>query len=310
MGAIVDGEVSPPVVAGILVALASRGEHPDEILGAARALRARWLPVAHALPVVLDIVGTGGDAAGTINLSTMAAIVVAAAGIPVAKHGNRAASSVCGSADVLEAAGYPLDVPPERSAHALAQANFVFLFAPNHHPAVKRVAPVRRDLGIPTIFNLIGPLTNPASPTHLVVGVARAHAQETIAGVLERLGMRGAVVHGAGGMDEVAGEGITRVVEFGEGLRAFDVDPAALGVRASRAALAGATKEACVDAFYAILGGEQSPRADAVALNAALALVVAGAQSSLADGLEVSRALLREGAALRVFERAKAALRG
>jgi anthranilate phosphoribosyltransferase len=304
VGAIVDGEIGPTLAAGILIALASRREALDEVAGAARAMRARATAVEHGLPLVLDVVGTGGDGAGTINLSTMAALVVAAAGVPVAKHGNRAASSVCGSADVLEAAGFPLDASPERCARMLRATNFTFLFAPQYHPAMRRIGPVRRELGVPTIFNYLGPLTNPASPTHAVVGVARAESAEMVAQVLSRLGVRGVVVHGAGGMDEVSGEGISRVVEFAEELRAFEIDPARLGVYAPLRALAGATREACVEAFFAILGGERSPRSDAVALNAALAMTVAGIEARLETGLERARALLHAGEPLRVFRRA------
>lgn len=298
------------MAAGVLVAIAARGEERDELSGAARAMRARCVRVEHDLPMVLDVVGTGGDGRGTINLSTMAALVVAAAGIPVAKHGNRATSSVCGSADVLEAAGFPIDPGPERCARMLREAGFTFLFAPQYHPAMKNVGPVRRELGIPTIFNLLGPLTNPANPTHLIVGIARAGALEMIAGVLERLGMRGVAVHGAGGMDEVAGEGISQAVEFGTGLRSFEIDPSEYGVHAPLRELAGATREACVEAFFAILGGERSARADAVALNAALAIAVAGVRPDVGEALALARELIASGAGMRVFERAKAVARG
>lgn len=292
------------------MAIAARGEHVDEVAGAAIAMRQRSVHVEHHLPLVLDIVGTGGDAAGTINISTMAALVVAAAGIPVAKHGNRAASSVCGSADVLEAAGLPLTSSAEQCARMLREANFTFLFAPQHHPAMKQVGPVRRELGVPTIFNLLGPLTNPANPTHLVIGVAREQVMEMVASVLERLGAQGIVVHGAGGMDELAGEGISRCVEFGNGLRSSEIDPSGFGVRASLREIAGATREDCLAAFEAILGGERSPRADVVALNAALGIKVAGVRASLDEAFALARELLRAGEGLRVFERAREIARG
>ncbi len=300
-----DGTVGPSLAAGILVALAARGEQRDEVAGAALAMRERCVRIEHGFPMLLDIVGTGGDGAGTINLSTMAALTAAAAGIPVAKHGNRAASSVCGSADVLEAAGFPLDASPERCARMLRETNFTFLFAPVYHPATARIGPVRRELGVPTIFNLLGPLTNPARPTHAVVGVTSTASAEMLAAVLERLGTRGAVVHGAGGMDEVAGQGISRVVEFGAGLRAFEIDPAQLGVHAATSALCGSSLQACVDAFHSILGGERSPRTDVVALNAALAILVTGVRESLAQAYELARSLLWAGEPLRVFERAR-----
>ncbi len=290
--------------------MAARGEADSEVAGAAIALRERCVRVEHDLPIVVDVVGTGGDAAGTINISTMAALVVAAAGVPVAKHGNRAASSVCGSADVLEAAGLPLDVPPERCAQMLREANFAFLFAPNHHPAMKRVGGVRRELGIPTIFNLVGPLTNPASPTHLVVGVAREGTMEILASVLARLQMRGVVVHGSGGMDEVCGDGVSRVLEFGEEMRAWEIDPREYGVSASRKDVSARTLDECAQAFLAILGGERSGRSDVVALNAALALHACGVRSSVGEALELATGLQRAGEGLRVFQRAKKIARG
>jgi anthranilate phosphoribosyltransferase len=298
------------MVAGVLVAIAARGEAPDEVAGAALAMRERCVRLEHDLPLVVDVVGTGGDGAGTINISTMAALVVAAAGIPVAKHGNRAASSVCGSADVLEASGYPIDASPETCARMLRETGFTFLFAPRYHPAMKAVGPVRKELGVPTIFNLLGPLTNPARPTHAVVGVASVRALEMVAAVLERLGVRGVAVHGSGGMDELAGDGISTVVEFGGGVRRYTIDPAAFGVRASRGDLAGATREACVEAFTRVLEGERSGRADVVALNAALAIAVTGARPSLEEAFELAQTTLRSGEALRVFERAKAVGRG
>ncbi len=268
-------------------------------------MRERALRVEHDLPVLVDVVGTGGDGSGTINISTMAALVVAAAGLPVAKHGNRAASSICGSADVLEAAGLPLDVSAERCVRMLREAHFAFLFAPHYHPAMRHVAPVRKELGVPTLFNLLGPLTNPANPTHVVVGVAQVRVAEMVAEVLERLGTRGAVVHGASGMDELAGEGISRIVEFGDGLRSVDVDPSALGIRATPRDLAGSSAEACLEAFTMILRGERSPRADVVALNAAVALTSTGTHSTLEGAFRAARELLWAGEAWRVFERAR-----
>lgn len=310
IGAMVDGEVTPNQVAGALVALAFRGEDQEEVTGAVRAMRARCVRIEHDLPLVVDVVGTGGDGHGTINISTMAALVTAAAGIPVAKHGNRAASSACGSADVLEAAGLPLDTEPGVCLRMLREAHFTFLFAPQYHPAMRIVAPVRRELGIRTIFNLLGPLTNPATPTHQVVGVAAPEAMEMVAGVLERLGMRGVVVHGSGGMDEVAGEGTTALLEFGDGLRRRELDPRSFGVHAPLATLAGGSLDACRDAFFSILGGERSPRADVVALNAAVAIAAAGAQPSLSVAFERARELIASGEPLRLFERARAIARG
>jgi anthranilate phosphoribosyltransferase len=312
IGEIMDGGLSPIQAAGLFTALAAKGESVDEIAGAARAMRDRSLRVAHDLPVVADIVGTGGDGADTINISTMAALIVAAAGVPVAKHGNRAASSTCGSADVLEAAGLDLDVPPERAAKALARTGFAFLFAPRYHPAMKYVAPVRRELGVRTIFNVLGPLTNPARATHQVVGVARPELLEPVGAVLRELGTQaGAVVHGPGGIDEIGGEGVTQVASFDAwGPRRWTLDPADFGVRASRADIAGGSLRACSDAFGAILGGEASPRADVVALNAALALHLCGSAPSMRDAFELARSVQRSGKALLTFVASRGASNG
>lgn len=273
-------------------------------------MRERCVPIRHALPLLVDVVGTGGDGAGTINISTMAALVVAASGVPVAKHGNRAASSACGSADVLEAAGLPLEVSPDVSARMLQEVGFAFLFAPYYHPATKQVGPIRRELGIRTIFNLLGPLTNPALPTHQVVGVAKEESMEIVARVLEQLGVRGAVVHGSGSIDEVAGEGTTQVLSFGNGLRRWEIEPSDLGIHTPLSALAGGSVEACREAFLSILGGERSPRADVVALNAALMLVCTSVEPALAPGLERARKVMASGEPLRLFERAKEIARG
>jgi len=312
IGEIMDGGLSPIQAAGLFTALAAKGESVDEIAGAARAMRERSLHVRHDLPVVADIVGTGGDGADTINISTMAALVVAAAGVPVAKHGNRAASSACGSADVLEAAGLELDVPPERAAKALARTGFAFLFAPRYHPAMKYVAPVRRELGVRTIFNVLGPLTNPAGATHQVVGVARPELLEPVGAVLRELGTQAAaVVHGPGGIDEIGGDGLTQVVSFdANGPRTWTLDPSEYGVRASRADIAGGSLKACSEAFQAILGGEDSPRADVVALNAALALHLCGNGLSMRDAYEVARSVQRSGKALLTFVAARGASNG
>ena len=312
IGEIMDGGLSPIQAAGLFTALAAKGESVDEIAGAARAMRERSLHVRHDLPVVADIVGTGGDGADTINISTMAALVVAAAGVPVAKHGNRAASSACGSADVLEAAGLELDVPPERAAEALARTGFAFLFAPRYHPAMKYVAPVRRELGVRTIFNILGPLCNPARATHQVVGVARPELLEPVGAVLRELGTQAAaVVHGPGGIDEIGGDGPTQVASFdADGPRRWTLDPAEYGVRASRADIAGGSLEACSEAFGAILGGEDSPRADVVALNAALALHLCRNALPMRDAYEVARSVQRSGKALLSFVAARDASNG
>ncbi|HVS47100.1 MAG TPA: anthranilate phosphoribosyltransferase [Verrucomicrobiae bacterium] len=306
IGEVMDGALTPVRAGGLLVALAAKGEAVSEVVGAARAMRERSLHVAHGLPMVADIVGTGGDGANTINISTMAALVVAAVGVPVAKHGNRAASSACGSADVLEACGLSLDVSPDVASRMLCGAGFTFMFAPAYHPAMRNVAPVRRELGIRTIFNVLGPLTNPASATHQVVGVARPELLELVGDTLRGLGVRaGAVVHGSGGIDEVSGCGTTQVYSFDEGgTRHWSIDPSAFHLDVPLEAVVGGSIQACKDAFLAILGGEHSGRADVVALNAALALHVCGRASTLDEAFELARATLREGAALRTFAHA------
>lgn len=307
IGEIMDGAFTAVQSAGLLTALAMRGEDLTEVIGAARAMRDRSLHVEHGLPMVVDVVGTGGDGANTINISTMTALTVAAAGVPVAKHGNRAASSACGSADVLEASGMAIDVEPDLAAKMLRETGFTFMFAPRYHPAMKNVAPVRRELGVRTVFNVLGPLTNPARATHQVVGVAREEQIELMGDVLRGLGVRsGAVVHAASGIDEVGGEGPTTVYTFDEGeSRRWTIDPERYGVRTPLDAIRGGTVEACKDAFERILSGEQSPRADVVALNAGLVLTVCKRARDLKEGLEQARTLLREGRAAVVFERAK-----
>lgn len=307
IGDVMDGAHSPAQAAGLLVALAAKGEDVEEIVGAARAMRERSLHVDHTLEDVVDVVGTGGDNANTINVSTMAALVVAAAGLPVAKHGNRAASSACGSADVLEATGLPLDIAPETARRMLEGCNFTFMFAPRYHPAMKNVAPIRRELGVKTIFNVLGPLTNPARATVQVVGVSREPLTTVLGDVLRGLGVRrGAVVHAASGIDEVAGDVPTNVYSFDEtSQRKWTIEPEDFGIRTPLSAIVGGSVEACRDAFLSILGGERSARADVVALNAALVLYTAGQEPSLRSGLERAQAILASGDALRTYERAK-----
>jgi anthranilate phosphoribosyltransferase len=307
IGAIMDGEITPSQGAGLLVALAARGEDVDEIVGAARAMRERSLHVNHGLPEVVDVVGTGGDGANTINISTMAALVTAAAGVPVAKHGNRAASSACGSADVLEATGLPIDLAPERAAQMLREANFTFMYAARYHPAMKNVGPIRRELGVRTIFNVLGPLTNPARATVQIVGVARPELLEPLAHVLVELGVRrGAVVFGENGIDEVAGDVPTSVYSFnGSGGKRWTLDPADYGIATPLAAIVGRSVDEAREAFLAILSGEKSARADVVALNAALALHTVGTDPTMQAALERARSILAAGAALRTYERAK-----
>jgi len=305
IGAMMDGAWTPAQTGAFLTALAVKGETVEEVVGAARAMLARAVRVRHELPLVTDTCGTGGDGACTINVSTAAAFVVAGCGVAVAKHGNRAASSRCGSADVLEAAGIAIDEPPAAAARQLAREHFTFLFAPNYHPAAKAIAGIRRELGIRTVFNVLGPLANPAGATHQVIGVASEAHLEIVGRALQELGARaGTVVHAANGLDEVAGDVPTHLYEFGSfGTRRRTVDPAELGLNAPSSALAGGGPAENAAALRAILEGEASPRAEVVALNAALLLVVAERAGDLHEGLTLARASLADGAALAVFDR-------
>ncbi len=304
IGAIMDGEWTPVQAGAFLGALATKGETADELIGAARAMRRRSMRVEHELETVVDVCGTGGDGAGTINVSTCAGIVLAACGVAVAKHGNRAASSRSGSADVLEALDVRIDEPPADARARLESGRFAFLFAQHYHPAMKAVAPVRRELRARTVFNLLGPLTNPARATHQLIGVANAAHVDLVGAALCGLGARaGAVVHAASGIDEVAGDAPTDVYQFGRGgSYRYRIDPADHGIAAPAGALAGGDPAENAAALLAILQGERSPRADVIALNVALALVVADRAASLAEGLAAARAHMHDGSALAVLE--------
>jgi anthranilate phosphoribosyltransferase len=304
LGAIFDEQMTTNQAAALLIALASRGETTEEVIGAATAMRQRARRVDHRLPLVLDIVGTGGDGTGSINISTAAALVVAGAGVTVAKHGNRAASSACGSADVLEALGVPLDRDPVETAELLISDRVAFLFAPRYHPAMKAVAGLRRELGVRTIFNLLGPLCNPAGAQRQLVGVFGEAQMELVAEAMQGLGIEaGMVVHSASGMDEVSGDGPTWVAQFGpDGGSRWVLDPEKYGVRASVDQLRGGDASTNAELILAILRGERSPRADVVALNAALALMLAGAAADLDEGMALARTSIRSGAALEALD--------
>src|SRR5213592_1659517 len=232
MGSVMRGESTPAQIAGFLIALRVKGETADEIAGCAEAMRAHALPVLPERDDLVDTAGTGGDGARTINISTAAALVAAAAGAGVAKHGNRAVSSSSGSADVLEALGFNLELPPETIARSIDELGFGFLFAPTHHPAMRHAAPVRRELATRTVFNVLGPLTNPARARAQVVGVYAPELVPTLADVLARLGARHAfVVHGAGGIDELSPAGPNLVCEVVDGaVQEREIDPLDLGV--------------------------------------------------------------------------------
>jgi anthranilate phosphoribosyltransferase len=306
MGVIMDGQAQPSQIAGLLMALALKGERPNEMVGFAQTMRARATPLPRR-PArdVIDTCGTGGDAAHTFNVSTAAALVVAGAGVAVAKHGNRAVSSRCGSADVFEALGVNLEATPDQVVDALDHAGIAFFFAPAWHPSMRHAGPTRRELGVRTAFNLLGPLTNPAGATRQLVGVSRPEHTELVARTLGILGAERAwVVHGAGGLDELSTLGHSKVSEWRHGsVNTFYVHPADVGLpTASRSDLAGGTAADNVGVVESILEGERGARRDIVRLNAAAALLVAGAVPSLQDGVALATASLDDGAARRALD--------
>ena len=304
IGIIMDGAVEDVVVAAVLAALRAKGETGAEVAAAARAMRARSLAVKVKNPEKsVDTCGTGGDGAETINISTTAALLVAAAGVPVAKHGNRSVSSRCGSADVLEAAGVILDATPEMMAKLHDEIGIAFLFAPRLHPAMKAVMPVRRALGVRTVFNLLGPLTNPAGVERQVIGVWGPDVQALMAAALADLGARRAlVVHSDDGLDEISVCAPTSVIEVrdGEVARTWKIEPTALGIEVTDpASLKGGDAGENLRRMRAILGGEEeSPAAEAVALNAGAALYVAGVATDLEEGFRRASEVRQSGAAL------------
>jgi anthranilate phosphoribosyltransferase len=294
------GEATAAQIGGLLVALRLKGETADEIAGCAEAMRAHVLSVQPQRDDLVDTAGTGGDGARTINISTAAALVAAAAGAGVAKHGNRAVSSSSGSADVLEALGFELELPPERIEQSIDELGFGFLFAPTHHPAMRHAAPVRRELAARTVFNVLGPLTNPAGARAQVVGVYAPSLVRTIAEVLAQLGARRAfVVHGAGGIDELSPAGPNLVCEVVDGgVREREIDPLELGVpRCQPEELRGGSPDENAAAIHAVFRSENGGRRSAVLLNAAGAIAAAGHATDLREGLELARAAVDSGAA-------------
>jgi anthranilate phosphoribosyltransferase len=291
MDEIMRGDATQAQIAGFLVALRAKGETTDEIAGCAEAMREHVLPVHPTRDDVVDVVGTGGDGARTFNISTVAAIVAAAAGAAVAKHGNRAVSSASGSADVLEALGFQLEQPPERIAESIDRLGFGFMFAPAHHPAMRHAAPVRRELGTRTIFNLLGPLTNPAGVRAGIFGVYSPGLVRRIADVLVALGShRAYVVHGAHGIDELSPAGPNRACEVVNGtVTERTIDPAELGLaRADADELAGGTPEENARTARELLAGAHGAKRDAVVLNAAGAIAASGHAADLHDGLALA----------------------
>jgi len=306
MAMIMRGEAAPAQIAGLLVGLAMKGERPDELVGLATTMREHAVRLARAPGPVFDTCGTGGDRSGSFNISTAAALVVASCGVRVAKHGNRSVSSLCGSADVLQALGVEVQMSPEHASRCLVDAGIAFLFAPTFHPAMRHAAQARKDLGVRTAFNLLGPLTNPARPTRQVVGVPRPELTELIARTLLRLGAERAwVVHGADGLDELSTTGHTKVSEVRNGaVHTFYVHPADYGLpKASVGALAGGDAAANGAIIEQVLAGRPGPARDVVLLNAGAALLVAGVEDSVRGGIARAAQVIDSGATRETLSR-------
>jgi anthranilate phosphoribosyltransferase len=306
MREVLEGRAAPAALAGLLVALVVKGERPAEIVGFARTMREHAVKLSAPAGDVFDTCGTGGDRSGTFNISSAAAIVVAACGVKVAKHGNRAASSQCGSADVFERLGVNIAATAAVTERTLHDANISFFFAQTFHPSMKHAAPVRRELGLRTAFNLLGPLTNPAGATRQIVGVPRAELTDLMARSLALLGStRAWVVHGADGLDELSTTGYSKVAECRDGaVHTFHVHPSDFGLaKASPADLKGGDAAANADIITGVLSGRTGPARDVVLLNAGAALFVAGRAGSVREGIAMAGAAIDRGAARETLER-------
>jgi len=300
MNQIMTGEATPLQVASFLTALRMKGETVQEITGAARVMREKVHRVRVKAGLVLDTCGTGGDQKGTFNISTASAFVVAGAGIAVAKHGNRSVSSQSGSADVLAALGVKIDAPKEKVEECVERIGIGFLFAPLLHEAMKYAVQPRREIGIRTIFNLLGPLTNPAGATHQLTGIYDGELTELIAQVLRNLGAaRAMIVHGLEGLDEISLSGPTRVSELKQGqIRTYTLAPEELGLKRCRLEeLIGGSPEECANALRGVLQGEKGPKRDVVLLNGGAALYVSGAAGSIAEGIRLAAQSIDSGKA-------------
>jgi anthranilate phosphoribosyltransferase len=306
MAEIMEGRAAPSHIAGLLIGLAMKGERPAEIVGLARAMRAHAVQVSKRYDDLFDTCGTGGDRSGTFNISSCAAIVVAGCGVRVAKHGNRSASSKAGGADVYEALGIRVTASPAVVERCLAEAGIGFFFAPTFHPSMRHAGPVRRELGVRTAFNLLGPLTNPAGATRQIVGVPRPEFTELMARALLLLGAKRAwVVHGADGIDEITTTGYTKISECRDGaVNTFYIHPADVGLpKAPAGALLGGDAHENARIIEGILNGVRGPARDVVLMNAGAALFIAGAAATIEDGImQASRAIDR-GDAKRTLER-------
>jgi anthranilate phosphoribosyltransferase len=293
------GEATPSQMGGLLMALRVRGETVDEITGAVTTMRAKMLSVK-APPDAIDVVGTGGDASGSFNISTCASFIVAGAGVPVAKHGNRALSSKSGAADVLQALGVNIELNPEQVGRCIKDAGIGFMFAPAHHPAMKNVGPTRVELGTRTIFNLLGPLSNPANVKRQMVGTFSKHWLEPMAKVLDNLGAESIwVVHGSDGLDEITTAGPTSVAELKNGkIRTFAIAPEDVGIeRARPEALRGGDAEKNAEGLLDVLRGKRGPFRDIAVMNAAAALIVAGNAKDLKEGVALAAKSIDSGEA-------------
>ncbi|HEY6213854.1 MAG TPA: anthranilate phosphoribosyltransferase [Vicinamibacterales bacterium] len=297
MSEIMEGRAAPSHIAGLLIGLAMKGERPAEIVGLARAMRAHAVQVSKRYDDLFDTCGTGGDRSGTFNISSCAAIVVAGCGVRVAKHGNRSASSKAGGADVYEALGIRVTASPAVVERCLAEAGIGFFFAPTFHPSMRHAGPVRRELGVRTAFNLLGPLTNPAGATRQIVGVPRPEFTELMARALLLLGAKRAwVVHGADGIDEITTTGYTKISECRDGaVNTFYIHPADVGLpKAPAGALLGGDAHENARIIEGILNGVRGPARDVVLMNAGAALFIAGAAATIEDGImQASRAIDR-----------------
>lgn len=306
MEAVMDGQAQPAHIAGLLVALAMKGERPAEIVGLARVMRTRATRLAATYHPVFDTCGTGGDRAHTFNVSTIAALVVAGCGVRVAKHGNRSVSSRCGSADVFEALGVHVAAPAAAVERCLREAGIAFFFAPTFHPSMRHAAPTRKELGVRTAFNLLGPLTNPAGATRQLVGVPRPELTELVARSLALLGTERAwVVHGADGLDEISTTGYTKVSECRDGaVNTFYVHPSDFGVaKAAPADLRGGDAADNAGIARGVLAGQPGPARDIVLINAAASLLIAGRAATMADAMAHARDAIDSGHAAAVLER-------
>jgi anthranilate phosphoribosyltransferase len=306
MAEVMEGRAAPVHVAGLLIGLAMKGERPVEIVGLARTMRAHAVQVSKRYDDLFDTCGTGGDRSGTFNISSCAALVVAACGVKVAKHGNRSASSNVGGADVYEALGVRITASPAVVERCLADAGIGFFFAPTFHPSMRHAAPVRRELGIRTAFNLLGPLTNPAGATRQLVGVPRPEFTELMARALLLLGTtRAWVVHGADGIDELTTTGYTKISECRDGaVNTFYLHPAEVGLpKAPAGSLQGGDAHENARIIESILDGARGPARDVVLLNAGAALFIAGAAASVAEGILMASRAIDRGDAKRTLER-------